>query len=319
MLTRLPATGSATAHAWRFSRISGLDQVRFETADDFLNLGSLDQKLWVALSCPTRGLEFDERTLALIDTDADGRVRAPELIAAVRWASHHLKDPGVLAAGGAALPLSAINDTHESGARLLAAARHVLAALDKSAASAVTADDTADLEKIFGLSGFSGDGVLGLRALGGEGALRQLVGDVTATIGAAHGRGGVAGVDAAGLVRFFDQLQAYAAWSTQAEKLSAPFGADAFNAWAALKAVKAKIADYFARCRLAAFDARATAPLNRAESEFVALAGQDLSKADDGVASLPLARVEAGRALPLVEGINPAWAAPLATFRTQVL
>jgi hypothetical protein len=35
-----------------------------------------------------------------------------------------------------------------------------------------------------------------------------------------------------------------------------------------VKAVRAKVDDYFARCRLAAFDARAIAALNRSETEF---------------------------------------------------
>ena len=43
---------------------------------------TLDLKLWAALSCPTRGLDFDEKTMDLIDADDDGRVRAPELISA---------------------------------------------------------------------------------------------------------------------------------------------------------------------------------------------------------------------------------------------
>jgi len=67
----------STNHTWTFFRAGGLDQVLFETADDFRNLGHLDQKLWVALSCPVKGLQFDSRTLELIDTDKDGRVRAP--------------------------------------------------------------------------------------------------------------------------------------------------------------------------------------------------------------------------------------------------
>ena len=52
------------------------------TGDDLLNLEHLDQKLWVALSCPVKGLELDEKTLAMIDADGDGRIRVPELIAA---------------------------------------------------------------------------------------------------------------------------------------------------------------------------------------------------------------------------------------------
>jgi hypothetical protein len=107
MASRSSAGENVSKHVWKFVRTGGLDQVRFETAADFLDLGNLDQKLWVALSGPTRGLHFDERTLALVDADGDGRIRTPELIAAVQWACQHLKDPGVLAQGSAALPLSA--------------------------------------------------------------------------------------------------------------------------------------------------------------------------------------------------------------------
>ena len=69
-------------HHWRFFRAGGFDQVKLERGADLLNLDQLDQKLWVALACPTRGIEFDIKTLDLIDTDKDGRIRAPEIIAA---------------------------------------------------------------------------------------------------------------------------------------------------------------------------------------------------------------------------------------------
>ena len=67
-----------STHVWKFFRTGGLDQVTLESAADLLNLQSLDQKLWVALSCPVKGLEIDERTLRLIDSDGDGRIRVPE-------------------------------------------------------------------------------------------------------------------------------------------------------------------------------------------------------------------------------------------------
>lgn len=59
-------------HVWKFFRTDGLDQVALETAEDLLALRALDQKLWVALSCPVKGLGLDEQTLALVDTDGDG-------------------------------------------------------------------------------------------------------------------------------------------------------------------------------------------------------------------------------------------------------
>jgi len=68
---------SSTPHKWRFARVGGFDQVRLETGADLLALDQLDQKLWASLSCPTHGLELDPRTLELIDSDADGRIRVP--------------------------------------------------------------------------------------------------------------------------------------------------------------------------------------------------------------------------------------------------
>jgi len=81
----------ASNHTWKFFRAGGFDQVRLDTGADLMAIGELDQKLWVALACPTTGLEFDSGTLALIDTDKDGRIRAPELIAAVKWAGACMK------------------------------------------------------------------------------------------------------------------------------------------------------------------------------------------------------------------------------------
>ncbi len=319
MAKRSPAPASPSAHVWKFFRVGGLDQVRFEDYGDFLDIGNLDQKLWIALSCPTSGLQFDGRTLALIDTDKDGRIRAPELIAAVQWACRHLKDPGALAQGAAALPLGAINDATESGARILAAARRILKALGKPDAPSIAVEDMADPAKIFGAMEFNGDGVLSPLSLGGDGDLRLVFDEIIASGGPVKDRSGLDGIDGALLTKFFDQLKAHDAWAAQAGQLPLPLGAETPAAFAALQAVRAKVADYFARCQLAAFDPRAGAPLNRTEAEFAALAGQDLSKPGDSMAALPLAHVEAGRALPLTEGVNPAWTAPLGAFRAQVV
>jgi hypothetical protein len=112
---------------WRFFRSSGFDQVRLDSAAELLNIGQLDQKLWVALACPVHGLEFDARTLQLIDSDGDGFVRAPELIAAVQWAGQRLQDVEVLAQSLEGLPLQAIAQGDEPAARLYACAQEVLA------------------------------------------------------------------------------------------------------------------------------------------------------------------------------------------------
>ena len=65
----------AVLPTWRFFRAGGFDQVRLDTAAELLAIDQLDQKLWVALSCPVKGIEFDARTLTLVDSDADGQGR----------------------------------------------------------------------------------------------------------------------------------------------------------------------------------------------------------------------------------------------------
>ncbi len=111
---------------WRFFRAGGFDQVRLETANELLAIGSLDQKLWVALSCPVKGIEFDAQTLALIDSDADGHVRAPELIAALQWTADRLQRTEVLAQSLAGVPLDALRDDNDVGTALVSTAREVL-------------------------------------------------------------------------------------------------------------------------------------------------------------------------------------------------
>jgi hypothetical protein len=130
------------SHQWKFFRAGGFDQVRIDTAADLLNLKDLDQKLWVALSCPTKGIEFDARTLELLDSDTDGHIRAPELLAAVDWTTARLSDAAVLEQKLAGVPLAAIKDD-----AILAAARGLLpeggAMISVEAASAAEAEYTA--------------------------------------------------------------------------------------------------------------------------------------------------------------------------------
>src|SRR5262245_7723371 len=80
---------------WQFVRLGGVDQVAFRSAEDVLNLPELDQKLWVALACPIDDLAIDRRTLELIDTQKDGRIRASELVEAVRWFTARIEPNGV--------------------------------------------------------------------------------------------------------------------------------------------------------------------------------------------------------------------------------
>lgn len=317
METTTHPSSEGSTHTWRFFRAGGLDLVRLETADDLRNLASLDQKLWTALACPVKGLEFDEKTLALIDTDNDGRVRAREILAAVGWVCDMLEDPALIVEGSGALSVSAIKD-----ASLAASAKEILASIGKAGNATITLTDVSDTAKIFAATKFNGDGVVIPDSAGDDAATRQVIADIVATMGGVPDRCGAPGVDAAKVAAFFAELAAFDGWTKQAETDGAklkPAGDGTAAALAALQAVRAKVDDYFARCRLAAYDARALGALNRQESEYLALAAKDLSITVDEISGFPIARVEAGRALPLDTTVNPAWAAAVAMLKSAAV
>ena len=238
------------SHTWKFFRTGGFDQVRIDTAADLLNLRELDQKLWVALSCPTTGIEFDARTLALIDSDGDGHIRAPELLGAIDWAAARLTDTAVFEQALAGVPLAAIKDE-----TILAAAKGLLPA-----------------------------------------------GEAMVT------------VEAASAAEAEYSARALAAWEASGAD-SKPLGEATEAACAALAAVKEKLDDFFVRCRLAAFDDRAGGAMNASADSLKSLGAATLSAEHADIAALPLAKVGAGGTAPLAAGVNPAWAARMATLR----
>jgi hypothetical protein len=307
----------STPHIWTFFRAGGLDQVLFETADDFRNLRQLDQKLWVALTCPVKGLQFDARTLELIDSDKDGRVRAPEVITAVEWTCALLKDPTELKKGIDGLPLASINDSTDAGKSLLASAKQVLTNLGKPTATAITVADISDSVKLFVDTTFNGDGVVIAEAADTP-ELKQTLLDIIAIQGAIADRSGKPGVDQAKADAFFTECEALAGWNA-ASAAAQILGDATATAYAAFSAVKGKIGDYFSRCRLAAYDHRAANALNRAEQDYLAFAAKDLSIENAEVIGLPLQRVEPHKALKLNEAMNPAWSDRVAAFLATVI
>ena len=308
-------------HTWHFFRAGGFDQVRLDSGADLLALNELDQKLWTALACPTTGLEFDKQTLALIDTDKDGRVRASELIAAVRWAAALLTSADLLVKGGDALPLASIQEGTPEGKALLASARTILTSLGKADVTSISLADTGDTARIFAQTAFNGDGII-VADSASDDATKAVIADIVATQGADTDRSGKPGVSQARVDKFFTEAAAFEAWAKQAETAAdaiLPIGGGTAAASAAIQAVRGKINDFFGRCRLAAFDPRALTALNREEKEYLALTAKDISITAAEVAGFPLSQIAAGRTLPLTVGVNPAWAAALAAFRTTAL
>lgn len=306
-----------TLYPWRFFRAGGFDQVKLETGADLMALDQLDLKLWVALACPTTGLEFDQITLAMMDTDKDGRIRAPELIAAVKWAGSLLKNPGDLLKGSPTLRAAAINDSTPEGKQMATFARQVLGKEDNAE---ITIDEAGAAAQTFAAKLFNGDGIVSADSASDE-AIKAVINDLIACLGPDSDASGKPGISQAKVDQFFADAAACSDGWKKAEGDASvlPLGLNTPAATAAVKVVKTKVDDFFIRCRLAAFDPRALNALNRDEKEYLALAAKDLTLNSAEIGGLPLARVAAGAALPLNAGVNPAWAAAVAALQADAV
>jgi hypothetical protein len=301
-------------HSWKFFRAGGVDQVVLSTAEDLANLATLDQKLWVALACPAKGLEFDERTMELLDSDHNGRIRPPEILAAVEWLKDSLKDLGELYELSDALPLASIATGTPTGEQLLAGAKLVLESLGKADSSVMTLADVSSTEAVFIATKLNGDGVVPPDSADDD-ETRKIIEDVISVVGSVTDRSKKPGVDQAKVDAFFDQASLYADWLEAGRSSSVRVVGESSTAAAgALEAVRAKIDDYFARCRLAALDPRAAGALGVSEAALAELAPHLLGAGSEEVAKLPIARIESSRPLPLGDDANLAWSTRLQAF-----
>jgi hypothetical protein len=309
----------ASNHRWRFFRAGGFDQVLLETGADLMSLEALDQKLWVALSCPVSGIEFDAKSLAFVDADADGHIRAPEILAAVQWAGKVLKDPEYLIHRKDRLPLSAIDEGTEEGKAVLGGAKLVLSVLGESKATEITLDDASDTARIFSQARFNGDGIVPAKSAE-DPALAAVIEEILGSLGGENDRGGEPGVTAEAIERFYTEAKAIADWWEAVGKPEThPFGDDTAARYELFLSLKPKIEDYFQRCRLAAYDGRSVALLGPAEADYQNLAATTLRGDTEAVAGFPLSVAAAGKALSLADALNPVYADAVRRFAVEIV
>ena len=308
-----------SGYNWKYESIGGVTRVAIKSGEDIAHLGELDQKKWTVLSCPVKGLEFDEKTLQMIDADGDGKIRATEIIAAANWLTAVVKDKNSILKGDSVLPLDNINDADETGARLLSSAKQILTNLGVEKDS-ISIDDTSDSVAIFAKSQFNGDGIITPASTDDE-ALKATITTIVEKAGSAPDRSGEAGVNAELVEKFYAACADYSAWMAAADADKEgifPFGDDTEAALAACEAVKDKAADFFMRCKLINFDADVAGAVDVSAEKIGAISDKNLSTCADEIAIHPLARPNKDQVLPF-NAINPAWQGAFDAVKALVL
>ncbi len=250
---------SKQGYDWKFSTVGGVTRVNIESGEDIAHLDELDQKLWTVLSCPVKGLEFDERTLAMMDTDHDGKLRVHEVMAASQWLGKVLTDMDYLTEGRDSIAFSAIKQDTDEGKQVIEAARMILGKLDVKKDEISLADVKAYMD-------------------------------------------------------VYEEKCKAEYTAAEGEPYEPPYGEGSDAAEAAVNAVRAKLADWFMRCKLAQFDEEAMPALDVQVEKIAAISDKNLGDSVAEIADYPLARPSKEGLLPLTKGVNPAWQGAMATL-----
>ena len=254
---------SKQGYDWKFSTVGGVTRVNIESGEDIAHLDELDQKLWTVLSCPVKGLEFDERTLAMMDTDKDGKLRVHEVMAAAQWLGKVLTDMDYLVEGRDSIAFSAIKQDTDEGKQVLEAAQMILGKLDVKKEEISLADVKAYMD-------------------------------------------------------VYEEKCKAEYTAAEGEPYEPPYGEGSDAAEAAVNAVRAKVADWFMRCKLAQFDEEAMPALDVQVEKIAAISDKNLGDSVAEIADYPLARPTKEGMLPLTKGVNPAWQGAMAALMAAV-
>ena len=280
----------ASKYEWQYCSLGGAIRVKIGSGEDIAHLGELDQKLWTVLSCPVEGLEFDKQTLEYLDTEKDGKIMVNEVVQAAQWLTSVIKDKDSILNGDSVLKLDNIDTSTAAGNGLYNSARQILKNLgiDKDEISIA---DASDSKAIFAGTKLNGDGIITALSTSDD-AQKQIITDITATVGSVEDRSGEKGVNAELIEKFYASCADWAAWKSSAPVM--PYGERTAAAFDAYNALKDKINDYFTRCRLVAFDTEVAKAVNVAVTDI------------NDIDSCPIAAPKAARTLDLA-AINPAW------------
>ena len=295
-------------HRWNFSRFGGVTQVMLKNADDITHLRELDLKLWTVLTMPTQGIFFDPKTITLLDTDADGFIRPPEILAAADWIATQLADLSLLTKEGDSVPLASIKDE-----TLRDSARWLLDHIKKNDAQEISITDIETQKKFF--DAHTPDCNAPIPADDSDAdKLKQIINVAVATCIA---NGTLAdGVQQRIQQDLMSDAQAFLTWQTSlTEEGVLPLDLEhTQKAVAALSAIKEKVEDYFLRCTLTEYAPDKAAALSADEQVFQQLAAENIHYSNEALNTLPLAAAATDKPLPLTKGINPAWKAQLQAF-----
>lgn len=202
---------------WKFFKSARCVQVKLDNGEAIASLMELDQKLWTVLSASTDGLRFDPSTLKMLDSDGDGRIRIPEVLAAVEWLKVRFKNLDFLIAHKDEIAIADINEETSEGKALLESFKRILAREDRVASETISLTTVLGATKLFNAQPLNGDGIVTPKSTADK-ELSNLIEQIIATEGAVTDRSGEDGIDQTKADAFFADIATYLSWKADEKK-----------------------------------------------------------------------------------------------------
>ena len=226
---------------------------------DLESLIDLDQAHWVATSAPMDAIRCDPTFLSLIDADNDGRIRASELKAAIRWTLDQLGDTNGVTNRSRVLRLSAVNTDAPDGKRIHSSAKRMLASLNQQDGTEIDLEQIRKIKSSIESMPVSEAGVV-LAETGTDSDVCQFIRDIMTVVGGAPHPSGTMGVGTSQLSQFRQQINAYMNWyergDVQTDTSRAelyPLGNETCQAYAQFAELSERIDQFFNQCQTLGF------------------------------------------------------------------
>lgn len=322
---------------WRFRKASDSGSLRFERygsssyqlcithPEDLFSIPDLDERLWMATSCPVFGLNGDPVFLRFLDANDHGRILSDEVREAIRWMKDRLMPDVSWTDCRTRLPLRLIRTDHPDGKALYDTARRVLENLDVGEAEGIALDQIRNRQRILAQADQNGDGVIPPEVVADPDAAR-LVRDIMGACGSVPDSGGLQGIDQALLDRFLKESKAYINWhgqgvlpglQTQSEVL--PFGEETSAMWDAVAAVRNQVDQFFTQCAFVRFDPRAADQFALRDDELMSFQYGDRQAILARLREAPIHPPNREGVLRFEDRVNEMYREAVGRLRTQVV
>jgi len=308
-----------------FKNYGGSYQLRIQGAGDLENVLLLDETRWAATSVPIRSLNCDDRLLAFVDTDRNGRIRTDEIKAAVAWLFKFLSNRGRITEGTEVLTLSDIDTSHTEGRNLRAAAERILSNLNLEGQQTISLTHVRDVQSIMSSAANNGDGIIPPDAAS-KPDIAEFITSVMQTVGSLQDCSGKAGIGQEELDLFFKEAEAYLSWKEKGDIAQSkntteimPWGDQTPQAYEVISSLQEKVDEYFTQCAMVRLDERIQTRIMTGQGELKDFDFRDKSKMQAYLKDAPLAVPNPKGILDLETGVNPSYFEQVRELKEKVL